>query len=415
MSFRILILLLLLFAIDYYAFQAVRLAGPAWPKSLRTSFYIAYGLTSLLGYLYILGSITNAFDSQSSQWAQYARALVFIVFISKFIIGIFVGIDDIRRLLLWGYNQFSEPSGFSLSRSRFLSQLGIFAGAIPLVSLTYGMWRNPYRYQIHKHKVPINDLPSSLQGLRIVQISDIHSGTFMNKEPLETAVEMINNLNADVVLFTGDLVNNAATEMEPFIEVFDKIKSRYGVYSVLGNHDYGDYIQWNSLQEKQENFEQLIRTHKILGWDLLRNENRVLQINGENIAVIGVENSSASPRFHNYGDLKKAILGTDGIALKILLSHDPSHWDAEVTREYKDVALTFSGHTHGFQFGIEIPGLVKWSPSKYVYKQWAGLYTNGSQHLYVNRGFGMLGYPGRVGILPEITCIDLLEKASDTI
>lgn len=411
MGIRIFILLALLFAIDYYAFQAVRMAGPIWPKNLRTAFTVGYLLTSVFAYLYILGSAVGLTDGRDSHWPQYIRALVFIIFASKFVVALFVGIDDVRRLFAWSISYFTSPEGFSSSRSRFLSQLGVIAGAIPLVSLTYGMWRNPYRYQIHRHRVDIDDLPASLRGLRVVQISDIHSGTFLFKEPLETAVEMINDLKADLVFFTGDLVNYAAVEMQPFIGVFSQIKARYGVYSVLGNHDYGDYMRWDSLHAKEANFNQLVDTHRQLGWDLLRNEHRILEINGEKLAVIGVENSSATPRFHNYGDLKKATAGTDQAALKLLLSHDPSHWNAEVTTGFQDVALTFSGHTHGFQFGIEIPGWVKWSPSKYVYKQWAGLYSNGKQHLYVNRGFGMLGYPGRVGILPEITCIDLQEKA----
>ena len=408
---RLLVLLIVLIAIDFYAFQAVRSSGLAWPKGFRTGFSMIYLLGSVFCYLYIIGSATNLVSWNDSHLPQYLRALVFIIFISKFVIALFVGIDDIRRVIAWLFNRVAQPDSFSLSRSQFISQIGVLVGAIPLVSLTYGMWRNPYRYQLHQHKIKLDHLPPALNGLRIVQISDIHSGTFIFKEPLENAIQMINDLKADIVFFTGDLVNYAAAEMQPYIDVFSKIEARYGIYSVLGNHDYGDYHQWKSLGEKQANFEQLQETHRRLGWDLLRNEHRLIDINGEQIAVIGVENSSASPRFHNYGDLHKAHSGTDSAVLKVLLSHDPSHWDAEVTQKFKDISLTLSGHTHGFQFGIEIPGWIKWSPSKYVYKQWAGLYSEGNQHLYVNRGFGMLGYPGRVGILPEITCIELQDKA----
>ena len=355
---RLLVLLILLLAIDYYAFQAVRLSGLAWPKSFRTGFGALYFLSSIFAYLYIISSTTNIIDWKDSQLPQYFRALVFIIFISKFVVALFLGVDDIRRAITWVVNQFSSPESYSLSRSQFMSQLGVLAGAVPLVSLTYGMWRNPYRYQIHSHKVGIDGLPEAFQGLRIVQISDIHSGTFMFKEPLENAIQMINDLRADIVFFTGDLVNYAASEMEPYIDVFKNIESRHGVYSVLGNHDYGDYYQWKSLSEKQANFEQLLHTHKALGWDLLRNDHRLLDIEGNKLAVIGVENSSASPRFHNYGDLKKAYTGTESAQVKLLLSHDPSHWDAEVTKNFNDIALTFSGHTHGFQFGIEIPGWI---------------------------------------------------------
>lgn len=410
---RLLVLLVLLLSVDYYAFQAVKLSGLAWPKSFRIGFSILYLLSSIFAYMYIMASAMDLINWRANQLSQYLRALVFIIFISKFVVALFVGIDDVRRGITWVVNQFATPQTFSLSRSRFLSQLGVIAGALPLVSLTYGMWRNPYRYQIHSQKVRLNDLPEGLKGFRIVQISDIHSGTFTSKEPLKNAIEMINELKADIIFFTGDIVNYAASEMEPYIDVFSKIQANLGVYSVLGNHDYGDYHQWRNIEEKQANFNLLLDTHRQLGWNLLRNEHRLLEINGHKLAVIGVENSSASPRFHNYGDLSAAYKGTEEADVKLLLSHDPSHWDAEVTKVFKDIALTFSGHTHGFQFGIEIPGWVKWSPSKYVYKQWAGLYSQGSQHLYVNRGFGMLGYPGRVGILPEITCIDLYDKASN--
>ncbi|MCB0687928.1 MAG: metallophosphoesterase [Saprospiraceae bacterium] len=411
---RLIILLFLLVGIDYYAFQAVKISGVAWPKSFQLVFNALYIFSSVYAYFYIISSATNLVDWRVTKAGQYLRALVFIIFASKFVISLFLGVDDLRRAITWIVNQFSSPKDFSLSRSRFLSQLGVLAGAIPMISLTYGMWRNPYRYQIHNHRVGINNLAKGLTGFRIVQISDIHSGTFTSKEPLKNAIRIINDLKADIVLFTGDMVNNVAQEMKPYMDVFSGIEAKYGVYSVLGNHDYGDYHQWRSLEEKQANFRELIDIHDKLGWDLLRNEHRMLAVEAHKVAVIGVENSSASPRFQNYGDLKKAYQGTEEADLKLLLSHDPSHWDAEV-QSFEDIALTFSGHTHGFQFGIEIPGWLKWSPSKYVYKQWAGLYTTGTQHLYVNRGFGMLGYPGRVGILPEITCIDLYDKVSDTI
>jgi predicted MPP superfamily phosphohydrolase len=281
---------------------------------------------------------------------------------------------------------------------------------VPFVSLTYGLLRNPYRYKVFRENLALKNLPEALSGLRIIQISDIHSGSFTFKEPVREAVSLINQLKPDLVFFTGDLVNNKADEMDDFMDVFDKIESRLGVFSIFGNHDYGDYVQWPSEQHKQANLDKLKAIHRALGWTLLTNENRILEVNGANLAIIGVENYSTHLRFPKYGDLNKAKEGTKGADIKLLLSHDPSHWNGQILPDHKDIAVTFSGHTHGMQFGIEIPGFLKWSPIQYVYKQWAGLYQSGDQYLYVNRGLGFLGYPGRVGILPEITCIDL-EKA----
>jgi predicted MPP superfamily phosphohydrolase len=221
------------------------------------------------------------------------------------------------------------------------------------------------------------------------------------------SVEMINELKPDIVFFTGDLVNSKAEEMDDYIDIFDKIEAPHGVYSILGNHDYGDYHRWPNEEEKQANFENLKDQHKKLGWKLLLNEHVQVNIGDSTLGVIGVENYSASNRFHKYGDMAKSVDGMSPSDVKILLSHDPSHWTDQIITNYSDVDLTLSGHTHGFQFGVEIPGYIKWSPAQYMYKQWAGLYQKGRQYLYVNRGLGFLGYPGRVGILPEITFLTL--------
>jgi predicted MPP superfamily phosphohydrolase len=269
------------------------------------------------------------------------------------------------------------------------------------------MARNPYRYQVLKTKVPVKNLHPDLEGIKIVQISDIHSGSFLMKEPVERSINLINDLKPDIVFFTGDMVNSKADEMEPFIEMFSKIEAPLGVFSVLGNHDYGDYHQWPTPADKVKNFETLLATHKALGWDLLMNEHRQVPVKDSVINVIGVENFSANARFPKYGDLAKASDGINGNGVNILLSHDPSHWDYQVLKDFKHINLTLSGHTHGFQFGVEIPGFVKWSPIQYMYPRWAGLYQKDEQYLYVNRGLGFLGYPGRVGILPEITMLTL--------
>ena len=316
------------------------------------------------------------------------------------------GIDELRILVGMTVSHFDQTP-FDPSRSKFLTQTGLILGGLPFVSLLYGIIRNPYRYKLYTDTIFIKDLNIGLEGLKIVQISDIHAGSFTHKEPIKKAIKMINDQNPDLVFFTGDLVNSLASEMDPYINIFNKIESKYGVYSILGNHDYGDYYRWESRQAKQANMVRLEAIHKELGWELLRDENRQLIFNGAKLGIIGVENISGKAQFSVYGDMKQATRYCNDCDAKILLSHDPSHWDKEVTTDYKDIDLTLSGHTHGMQFGIEIPGFIKLSPIQFVYKKWAGLYKEGNQYLYVNRGLGFLGYPGRVGILPEITLLEL--------
>lgn len=288
-----------------------------------------------------------------------------------------------------------------------MSQLAIFSSFVPLVVLTYGVLRNAYNYKFHKVQLSLKNLPASFKGFKIIQLSDIHSGSFTETRPIERVIEKINAMNPDVILFTGDLVNDLAAEMKDYKSIFSKLKAKHGVFSVLGNHDYGDYAFGKEPSpEKEANFNDLLALQKEMGWDLLRNENRTITRNGEEISIIGVENFSAHGRFATHGDLKKASLGVPNENVQILMSHDPSHWDFEINKDYPAIDITLSGHTHGFQFGIETKWL-KWSPAQYMYKQWAGLYQKGEQYVYVNRGFGNLGYPGRVGILPEVTVIEL--------
>jgi predicted MPP superfamily phosphohydrolase len=240
----------------------------------------------------------------------------------------------------------------------------------------------------------------------VVHISDIHSGSFTDKKAVERGVDMILNETPDLILFTGDLVNNKAEEMDQYADLFARLRAPLGVYSTLGNHDYGDYVEWSSPDEKRRNLERLKEIQETMGWRLLMNEHVVLERNGEQISLIGIENWSAKARFPKYGDLKKAYAGAEQYPFKILMSHDPSHWDAQVREEFRDIDLMLAGHTHGMQFGVEIPGF-RWSPVQYVYRRWAGLYEQENQKLYVNRGYGFIGYPGRVGILPEITVLEL--------
>jgi predicted MPP superfamily phosphohydrolase len=295
----------------------------------------------------------------------------------------------------------------AITRLTFLNRIAIGMAALPFAGFIYGMVKGAFDYRVHTVKVVLPNLPAAFNGLKIVQISDIHSGSFISTTHLEKAIEMVNQQKADIIFFTGDLVNDRATETEPFIELFKKIQAPMGVYSTLGNHDYGDYVSWDSKEAKMKNLDDLKKVHAQVGWKLMMNEHVVLKRGDAEIALLGIENWGGNLHFPKYGDMKKAYAGTEKYPVKLLLSHDPSHWDKQVSKEYKDVDITFSGHTHGFQFGIEIPGWIKWSPSQYVYKQWAGLYSENNQHLYVNRGLGFLGYPGRVGILPEITVMEL--------
>ncbi len=403
---RLFIWIVVILLFDWYVFQAFKIIIQGWNAPLKIAVSAFYWLVPLITISFLIASNFSDTGTWNKNLYVFLRTFVFIAYFSKFLIASVLLIDDFRRLLTWGYQAVSGDTRFDAGRSRFLSQVALGLGSIPFFSLTYGLLRNPYRYQVFREKLALKNLPESLAGLRIVQISDIHSGSFTFKEPVREAINMINKLKPDLVFFTGDLVNYKASEMDDFLDVFDKIEARLGVYSIFGNHDYGDYVPWPSQQHKHDNLEKLKGIHRALGWDLLTNEHRVLEVNGARIGVIGVENYSTHLRFPKYGDLAKATQDMGAVDLKLLLSHDPSHWN-QVLSDYKDIAVTFSGHTHGMQFGIEVSGYIKWSPIQYVYKQWAGMYQSGDQYLYVNRGLGFLGYPGRVGILPEITCIDL--------
>ena len=343
---------------------------------------------------------------------------VFISYFSKLFIVVFLLIDDLVRLGRWVVSLFTKPelnppsaipnpTANTISRSEFLMKTALVVGAVPFVAATWGILSGAHDYRIRRVTLRLKDLPKSFDGIRIAQISDIHSGSFFNKTAVKGGVEMILKEKTDMIFFTGDLVNNVASEVKDYIPIFDKLKAPLGVYSTLGNHDYGDYYHWDSPNAKQQNLNDLKYAHKLLGWDLLNDENRILTESGDKLAILGVQNCGFG-RFakQNYGDLSKAHAGTDEAAVKLLLSHDPQHWDGEVNTKYKDVNVVFSGHTHGAQFGVKI-GDWQWSPAQQVYKQWAGLYQEGEQYLYVNRGYGYIGYPGRIGMPPEITIFEL--------
>lgn len=410
---RLAIVAVIILLLDWYFYQSVSTVIRNLSPGKRQFIKILYwSLTAYcVVFLLIVPSIYPIQD-----WNKVARVFIFstifILFIPKIIGSVFLILDDIIRLVRWGIQLFpsSPTKGEPITRSEFLNRLGLIVAAIPMLSLIWGILKGAYDYTVRKEVVIIPNLPQAFNGLKIVQISDIHSGSFMSPKPLQRAINIINEQKADLVFFTGDLVNDRSTEAMPYVDIYKQIKAPLGVYSVLGNHDYGDYVEWPTPEAKKQNLEDLKGVHKQNGWDLLINENRVISKGDSSIAILGIENWGASMRFPKYGKMAEAYKGVENQPVKILLSHDPSHWDAEIRKVYKDIDLTLSGHTHGMQFGIEIPGF-KWSPSQYVYKQWAGLYQEDNQYLYVNRGLGFLGYPGRVGILPEITVLELRNKA----
>jgi uncharacterized protein len=412
--FGITIFIAIMLLLDTYVFQAIKTVSHSLSPKTKTIIYVVYWSITAIA---IAGIILFAFTDHSflgKKFRTYLFATIIGLFLAKIVAVLFFFIDDLRRAVQWIAGKFTakkadlEISGDDkISRSVFLSWLGLAAGGTLFGSLLYG-FSNKYNYDIKRVKIPFSNLPASFKGLKIVHISDIHSGSFTNKQAVLSGVHKILNEKADIILFTGDLVNDRASEMQDYMDVFNQLKAPMGVYSVFGNHDYGDYVMWpNDGISKQQNMEQLKKVHADLGWRLLLNEHVVIERNDEAIALLGVENWSNRGRFKKYGKLDLAHAGTDKYPFKILMSHDPSHWEGEVQEKYPDVDLMLSGHTHGMQFGVEIPGL-KWSPVQYMYKQWSGLYETARQKLYVNPGFGFIGYPGRVGILPEITVIELV-------
>jgi predicted MPP superfamily phosphohydrolase len=406
----LIIFTLLFLIIDYYVFQAVitvskGLSAP-WKTVLRVGFWIPTVL-SVLALLWWSFGDPYRYSPGFRNWVL--TGLVATYFSKTFAVAILF-VDDLTRGVKWLASFFQKGSseslpGEAITRSEFLSKAALVAAAIPFGTMAYGVISGAHDYRVRRQILRLPNLPTSFDGLRIAQLSDIHSGSFFNKTAVKGGVEMVMQEKPDVIFFTGDLVNNEAVEVMDYIDVFNKLKAPLGTYSITGNHDYGDYHRWASMEAKQKNFRDLVAAHRLLGFDLLMNENRLLELNGDHLAVIGIENWGGRG-FAKYGKLEKAYSGTEAAPVKLLLSHDPSHWDAQVRPMYKDIDVTFAGHTHGFQFGVEI-GNFKWSPSQYAYKQWAGLYKEGNQFLYVNRGFGYIGYPGRIGMPPEITIFEL--------
>jgi len=404
MVLRFLILILIIFLVEFYAYQALRTV-------VKSKLFLnIYQIISVLTIAYIIYSFSQ-FDRRIGQTSQsmYTMALMLMVYIPKIIITMILFGEDVFRVGFGSVNHFAkivETDGFLSSRRKFVSQIGLGIAAIPFLSIIYGVTKGKYNYKVIKQAIFFPDLPESLDGFTITHISDVHSGSFDNPDKINYAIDLVNAQNSDMILFTGDIVNTHAKEMYPWIDTFKRIKEhKYGKFSVLGNHDYGEYISWPSEAAKEENFQNIKNLYGQIDFKLMLNEHTFIEKGSDKIALVGVENWGTN--FKKLGDINLASKNLNKDDFKILMSHDPSHWDSEVQNHPKHFHLTLSGHTHGFQFGIEIPGVIKWSPIQYVYKQWAGLYENMGRYVYVNRGFGFHAYSGRVGIMPEITVIQL--------
>ncbi len=408
MALRLIIFFGIIALIELYAFQAVKtFTKVRWVL-------IAYVIISLATIAFIAYQFTK-FDRSVGQtkMTMITLGLVLLVLIPKLILTLVLFLEDVFRIVSGTIAKISgsTTASFIPERRKFVSQIALGIAAIPFTSLIYGMTFGKYNYKVIKQQIFFPNLPDAFDGFKITQISDVHSGSFDNPEKINYAIDLINEQEADMILFTGDIVNTHAKEMLPWIETFNRIKKyEHGKFSVLGNHDYGEYVDWKTEADKAKNFQNIKSLYGKIGFNLMLNEHTYIQKGEEKIALVGVENWGV--KFKKAGDLNKASEGLSKEEFKIIMSHDPSHWDAEVKNHAKDFHLMLSGHTHGLQFGIEIPGFFKWSPAQYVYNQWAGLYEKAGKYIYVNRGFGFHAYPGRVGIMPEITVIELKKGKS---
>jgi predicted MPP superfamily phosphohydrolase len=400
-AISLIILFVIIVLLEVYAFQAIKTITKS--KVIRYSWlFVSIAVYANFAY------VALTYDRTQGQTPQFQMAMgvLLTVLIPKLVVLIFMFGEDMYRWILKLISAVTSGNTTPLAgRRKFISQISLGLAAIPFVSFIYGIVQGKYNYKVLKYQLTFKDLPEAFDGFTITQISDIHSGSFTNKEKIQYGVDLINQQKSDIMLFTGDIVNNKADEMDNWIAVFDKLEAKEGKYSILGNHDYGDYMDWDNPQDKIDNFQKVKDIHQKIGFDLLLDEHRYLEKDGQKIALLGVENWGKG--FNQAGDLKRAAIGVEKEDFKILMSHDPSHWEEKVKKDPFNYQLTLSGHTHGLQMGIEIPGWFKWSPSKYAYKQWAGLYKEAGRVINVNRGFGYHAFPGRVGIWPEITVIEL--------
>lgn len=406
---RWIIALSFLIALSWYSYQAIKTAFPS------KTMHIAYLLCVILIYgLMILTVFSVLRDNPLDPLSAYVIGTSLALMVFQLLIVFVLFFEDILRILNGVYSFFvskgTTPNDFWLERRKLISHIAIIVAALPFGAIIVGMIKGRYNYKVLNYEIQFDDLPEAFDGFKITQFSDLHAGSLDNKKKVAYGLSLISQQESDLILFTGDLVNDRAVEAIPFKELLSDLKAKMGVFSVLGNHDYGDYSSWDSEEEKVNNLKSMYQLHKEMGWKLLRNEAVALEKENQNIALVGVENWGTG-RFKKKGDLNRAVNEIDPKMFKILMSHDPSHWDAKVLPHSSQFQLTLSGHTHGMQFGVEIPGFIRWSPASWRYKQWAGLYEKDGQWLNVNRGFGYLVYPGRFGIWPEITNITLRRKS----
>jgi uncharacterized protein len=350
---------------------------------------------------------------------EWVLSLFLAFLITKIFFALVLFLGDFGRFFYGIIRYFVKPKAstgglktsvserFFPARRKFISEAAILVAAVPLSGFLYAMLKGKYDYRLHRLTLYFDDLPDAFNGFTITQISDIHSGSFDNTGAVQRGIDLAKAQKSDLFVFTGDLVNNAAWEIEPYIDLFSQLKAPYGQYSILGNHDYGDYIKWKSDAEKEANLYRLKEHHRTLGYRLLLDENVVVEKDGQKIALVGVQNWGRG--FIQVGDIDKALRGADKDAFKILLSHDPTHWEDKIRYHPTTIHLTLAGHTHGAQFGVETDKF-RWSPVQYRYLDWAGLANERDRYLYVNRGFGFLAFSGRLGIWPEITVITLKKR-----
>lgn len=412
-----LVILALMLFLDIYTFKGIKvLLSNNTHAGFKRFIYIAFwSVTAFMILLLLSGYFLRSSTRNAAvfNWYFYLFGAFLVLYVPKILFVAFHSTEDIIYGITWlarkafAAKTITADGSLPITRSKFLSQVGMILAAVPFTAFIWGMVKGRFNFRVEKIRVSFPNLPKSFDGLKIVQVSDIHIGSFKGfQAQVEEAIDMVNAQQADILFFTGDLVNNFSEELDGWLPILSRMKAKYSKYSILGNHDYGDYYKnWSSPAEKEENFRKIQEAHQKMGFQLLNNQSVTLTKNDESIAVIGVENWGHKP-FPQYADFEKASVGTEAAPFKILLSHDPDHWDAKILNK-KNVDLTFSGHTHGMQFGIRIAGTELWSPAKYKYKRWAGLYQEGNQYLYVNRGFGYIGYPGRVGMPPEITVLEL--------
>lgn len=405
--FPLLIIAGILLVFDLYIYKAILAVYPKWEAKKQRNFsLIWWGYTLLL----IIGIFVSIYFNIRLGLRAILLVAFFMTFVSKLFFIPILLVDDFRRLIVWIKRKLNPKKDNlkvknPITRSDFLVKSGMAVAAIPFATLSYGIVSGAYNYKVKYQTIYLPNLPKAFDGIKLGQISDIHSGSFYNKKAVAGGVNLLLKEKPDFIFFTGDLVNNRADEMRDYQDIFSKVKAPLGVFSTLGNHDYGTYEKWSTEKARLKNFADLKQTHKLMGWDLLMNQNRSLKVDGQEIGILGIENWGAG-RFPKYGKMAEAIKNTGNFPVKLLLSHDPSHWQAQILPHYPQIDVVFAGHTHGAQFGVETKDF-KWSPVQYLYKEWDGLYQQNHQQLYVNVGFGFIGYPGRVGILPEITIFEL--------